>query len=98
VVVGDLRYAALFSHYSAQHPPVCEVEDEIMLGLYRDTIRRRGALLISTWEDDFDLFFRRIGRPRPKFIKYCEDYHAPLGGSIRHQRFVVGYLAPEKER
>ena len=97
VVVGELRYAALFSHYSAGHPPVCEAQDAIMFELYRDTIRRHGALLISNDAEDFDLFLQRVGRPGLKFRKYPVKYHAPLG-RIRQHRFVAGYLAPEKSR
>ena len=94
VVVGKLRYAALFSHYSAGHPPVCEAEDEIMLRLYRDAIRRHGALLISADSADFDLFFRRIGRNDVKLRRFSTRCRSLLGRE-RHPRFFVGYLAPE---
>ena len=94
VVVGGFRFAALFSHYSAGHPPVCEVEDEIMLELYRDTIRRHGALLIDNSEDVFDEFFRRIGRKKVKFLHDRTQCRALLGEE-RRPRFIVGYLAPE---
>lgn len=98
VVVGELRYAALFSHYSDAHPPVCEVEDEIMFHLYRDTIRHHGALLLSNRPEDFDLFYKWSGREKVKLTRYFVNCRSLLG-EHRKKRFFVGYLPPEgKER
>ena len=100
VVVGGLRLAALVDHYSQGHPPVCDPEDEIMIGLYRERIRIRGALLIDTGERDFDEFLKRCrrngGDVKVKFRKFQGEARAPFGGK-KQFTFVLGYLPPGTE-
>jgi hypothetical protein len=100
VVVGGLRLAALVDHYSKVHPPVCDPEDEIMIGLYRERIGKHGALLIDTNEKDFDKFLKRCRRDgedvKVKFKKFSVDARAPLG-SKKRLSFVLGYLPPGTE-
>ena len=92
VVVGGLRYAALYSHYSAGHPPVCEPDDDIMIELYRERIRRHGALLIDRDEADFSEFLKRA-KVKVRFTTLQIDCRSKLG-KPRKNRFVVGYLPP----
>ena len=97
VVVGGMRYAALYSHYTAGHPPVCDPEDAIMTELYREQIRRHGALLIDSDAADFNDFFQRIGREKVRFDResaFCRS----LFGKPRRKHFVVGVLPPETDR
>ena len=92
VVVGGLRYAALYSHYSAGHPPVCEADDEIMIDLYRERIRRHGALLIDSNARDFADFLKRVN-VKVQFKK-CRIKCRSLLGKPDTKGFVVGYLPP----
>ena len=92
VVVGGLRYAALYSHYSAGHPPVCEPDDEIMIDLYRERIRRHGALLIDSSEDDFVDFLKRAGA-EVRFVR-CRVGCRSLLGRRREKTVCIGYLPP----
>ncbi|MBP5530636.1 MAG: hypothetical protein J6Y54_01215, partial [Lentisphaeria bacterium] len=100
VVVGGLRLAALVDHYSKGHPPVCDPEDEIMIGLYRKRIRIRGALLIDTGERDFDEFLKRCRVDgcgvKVKFRRFPVEARAPFGGK-KQLSFVLGYLPPGTE-
>ena len=92
VVVGGLRYAALYSHYSAGHPPVCEPDDALMIDLYRERIRRHGALLIGSRESDFADFLKRAG-VKVDFTRRVGGCRSLLGRS-REKAFFVGYLPP----
>ena len=103
VLVGGLRFAALVDHYSAQHPPVCEPDDEVMIGLYRERIRRHGALLIDSKKrkgGEFDGFLRRcrIGGKEVKveFRVVRIEFRAPFGAE-KKRWFVLGYLPPGTE-
>ena len=100
VVVGGFRMAALVDHYSKGHPPVCDPEDEIMIGLYRERIQKHGALLIDTSEGDFKGFLKRCslnGRAvKVKFKKFPAEARAPFAGKERLS-FVLGYLPPGTE-
>lgn len=95
VVIGGLRYGALYSHYSPTHLPMCQVEDELMLELYRESVRRNGALLIDSGERKFTEFLQRIGA-EVQFKHYTIEFNAPLGES-RKKGFVVGFLPPGTE-
>ena len=93
VAVGGLRFAALVAHYSRQHPPVCEPDDDVMIDLYRETIRKHGALLIDAKEIDFDEFLKRAGGVEVKFIRVTIKYGARFGRK-KTRYFVLGYLPP----
>ena len=93
VVVGGLRFAALVDHYSAQHPPVCEPDDDLMIDLYREKIRKHGALLIDAGERDFDEFLKRAGGVKVKF-KHCPLKYRARFGKTKKREFVLGYLPP----
>ena len=100
VVVGGLRFAALVDHYSAQHPPVCEPDDEVMIDLYREKIKRHGALLIDSREKDFEDFLKRCSLGG-KEVK-VEFRHVPIKfgsrfGKKKKREFVLGYLPPGTE-
>ncbi len=92
LVIGGLRFAALVDHYSAEHPPVCDPEDEVMIGLYRERIRKHGALLINSGVEDLEAFVKRTDHP-VRFKKYSVPYHAPWG-RVKKRGFVVGILPP----
>ena len=95
VAVGGLRFAALLDHYSKQHPPVCEPDDEVMIDLYREKIRKHGALLIDAGEKDFDEFLKRAGAKvafRRVQIKFGSRF-----GKRKTRWFVLGYLPPGTE-
>ena len=92
VVVGGLRYGALYSHYSAGHPPVCEPDDEIMIGLYRERIRRCGAVLVDSNTKELSDFLKRA-KVEVRFEK-CRIECRSLLGKPRKKSFVVGYLPP----
>ena len=100
VVLGGLRFAALVDHYSKTHPPVCDPEDEIMIGLYRERIEKHGALLVDSGERDFDGFLKRCrldGRAvNVKFKRFPVDARAPFG-SRKQLSFVLGFLPPGTE-
>ena len=93
VVVGGLRFAALVDHYSGQHPPVCEPDDDVMIDLYREKIRKHGALLIDAGERDFDGFLKRAGGVKVKF-KHCPIRYRARFGKTKKREFVLGYLPP----
>lgn len=95
VVVGGLRYAALVDHYSAGHPPVCDPEDEVMIDLYRERIRRHGALLIDSSPGDFKTFLERTNA-QVSFEKHLFRYKSLLGRE-KKRTFVLGYLPPGTE-
>ncbi|MBQ9503136.1 MAG: glycosyltransferase family 39 protein [Lentisphaeria bacterium] len=95
VAVGGLRFAALLDHYSRQHPPVCEPDDDVMIDLYRERIRKHGALLIDAREKDFDEFLKRAGTKvvfRRCMIKFGSRF-----GKKKTRYFVLGYLPPGTE-
>lgn len=92
VVVGGLRFAALVDHYSAGHPPVCEPDDELMIDLYRERIRRQGALLIESRPAEFEEFLKRIDVP-VSFEKHYFKYKS-LFGREKKRTFILGYLPP----
>ena len=101
VVVGGLRFAALVSHYSAQHPPVCDPEDDLMIGLYREKIRKHGALLVDSRPQDFDKFLKRCrrldgGEVKVKFTARPLKYRARFG-KTKKRPVVFGYLPPGTE-
>ena len=101
VVVGGLRFAALVDHYSAQHPPVCDPEDKIMIALYRERIRQRGALLIDSDKKDFDEFLKHCRFEGGEGIKvdfkeFQVEARAPFGKKKKRE-FVLGYLPPGTE-
>lgn len=92
VVVGGLRFAALYSHYSVGHPPVCEPDDEIMIDLYRERIRRHGALLVDSSVKDFADFLK-YAKVEVRFKKIRVKCRSFLGKPDT-KGFVVGYLPP----
>lgn len=92
VVVGGLRFAALVDHYSAGHPPVCEPDDEVMIELYRERIRRHGALLIESRPTEFEDFLKRLNVP-VSFEKHRFKYKS-LFGPEKKRTFILGYLPP----
>ena len=96
VVVGRLRFAALIDHYSAQHPPVCDPDDDVMIDLYRERIRRRGALLIDSNPEELKAFLERAGGAPVKFGWHRVRFRA-IFGKERAQDFALGYLPPGTE-
>ena len=96
VAVGGLRFAALLDHYSAQHPPVCEPDDDVMIGLYRGKIKEHGALLIDSGERDFDEFLKRAGGVKVKFERVQIKFGSRFGKK-KTRYFVLGYLPPGTE-
>lgn len=96
VAVGGLRFAALVDHYSLQHPPVCEPDDDVMIGLYRDRIRKHGALLVDSREGDFDEFLKRAGGVQVKFERVRINFGSRFGRK-KTRYFVLGYLPPGTE-
>ena len=92
LVIGGLRFAALVGHYSSEHPPVCDPEDEVMIGLYRDRIKTHGALLIDSGTKDFEAFLKRADHP-VRFKKHRITFHAPWG-RVKKRSFVLGVLPP----
>ncbi|MBQ6353077.1 MAG: glycosyltransferase family 39 protein [Lentisphaeria bacterium] len=92
LVIGGLRFAALVDHYSSAHPPVCDPEDEVMIALYRDRIRERGALLVDAKIRDFDGFLKRVEVP-VRFQKHRVSFSARFGKK-KNRGFVVGVLPP----
>ena len=95
VAVGGLRFAALLDHYSCQHPPVCEPDDDVMIGLYREKIRNHGALLIDAGEKDFDEFLKRAGTK--VVFRHCRIKFGSRFGKKKTRYFVLGYLPPGTE-
>lgn len=96
VLVGGLRFAALVDHYSKGHPPVCEPDDDVMIGLYRAKIKEHGALLIDAREQDFDEFLKRAGGAKVNFRR-CEVRFGSRFGKKKRRHFVLGYLPPGTE-
>jgi len=100
VVVGGLRFAALVDHYSKGHPPVCDPEDDMMIGLYRERIRKHGALLVDSSDKDFVAFLKRC-RLDGKAVKVDfrigqAEARAPFGKK-KIRAFVLGFLPPGTE-
>ena len=92
MVVGGLRYAALVDHYMPGHPPVCEPDDDVMIDLYRERIKRHGALLIDREPADLEEFIKRAGIPvklEKRRVKYRSRF-----GRTRSSEFVLGFLPP----
>ena len=97
VVVGGLRFAALVDHYGKTHPPVCDPEDEVMIGLYRERIRKHGALLIDSRQSDLEEFLKRCriggGPVKVDFRTFKVEARAPFGEQ-ESRTYVLGYLPP----
>ena len=96
VVVGGLRLAALVDHYSRMHPPVCDPEDDVMIDLYRERIRKHGALLIDGAPEEFQAFLKRAGGVKVEFERHRIKYGARFGKK-KTRSFVLGYLPPGTE-
>ena len=94
VVVGGLRYAALFDHYSPGHPPVCDPEDELAIGLYRERIQKYGALLIDRDAAEIDKILIRVEAPEKPKPETLRVSYRSLFGRRRVCTFAVAYLPP----
>ena len=92
VVVGGLRYAAIFDHYSPRHPLGCESDDDLSVDLCREQIERYGALLIDSKLRDLNPFLNRLETP----VEFEECYIAyrSLLGETKSRHLFMAYLPP----
>ncbi len=92
LVIGSCRFAVLFSHYTADHPYVCDPEDEVMIELFQDSLARNGALVICGDSRKLQPLFRRLSAPVE--LKPCTVAFRAPWGRTRKRRFVVGVIPP----
>lgn len=92
VVVGGLRYAAIFDHYSPRHPLGCEADDDLSVRLHRAQIERYGALIIDSKFDDLETFLGRLDAP-VEFERVRIEYRSLLG-ETKSRTLLLAYLPP----
>ena len=92
VVVGGLRYAAIFDHYSPRHPLGCESDDDLSIRLHRAQIERYGALIIDSKRRDLNPFLKRIDTPI--VLEKHELHYRSLLGKPESRTLYMGYLPP----
>ena len=92
MVVGDLRHAVIFDHYSKGHPPACEIDDDVMIDMYRERIYRHGALVIAGREEYMKMLLKLIDNPIK--IETRRVVYRSLMGKTKSRGFFLGFLPP----
>ena len=71
---------------------MCDHDDVTAVELYRERIKRHGAVLIASRESDFGDFLK-LARVKVRFKKIRVNCRSLLGKPKKNS-FVVGYLPP----
>ena len=103
MVVGTRFEATLLEKYLPHHPPACEVDDPVVLELYRKKIRTEGALLIAPGnrkdrppEKIFENFFQEIGCTQPVIFEKHTYYYQAKFGKKKKRIYYLGFLPPQE--
>ena len=97
LVYGDRWLAGVVQNYSPRRPRACASNDVCNMELYRDRLKKEGALIIFRKDEDYSADFRAAGLEPVKLTHVEHTYKAQLGRRKRTS-LLLGYLPPAEER
>ena len=96
LVYGDRWLAGVVQNYSPRRPRACVHGDICNMELYRDRLKREGALVIFKKDKDFSEEFRAAGLEPVELLSFEYTCRAQFGRKKRTSLFL-GYLPPAKD-
>ncbi|MBQ7695381.1 MAG: glycosyltransferase family 39 protein [Lentisphaeria bacterium] len=96
LVYGDRWFAGVIQNYSPHRPKTCVSGDICNMELYRDRLKREGALIIFKGRKDYAAEFRAAGLEPVELFPVEHTFKAPFGRKKRTALFL-GYLPPAEE-
>ena len=95
LVYGDRWLAGVIQNYSPHRPRACVYGDLCNMELYRDRLKREGALIIFKGRKDYSADFLAAGLEPVELRPFEHTFKAQFGRRKRTTLFL-GYLAPEQ--
>ena len=96
LVYGDRWFAGVVQNYSPHRPRACVHGDVCNMELYRDRLKKEGALIIFRKPADYSAEFRAAGLEPAELLPFEYVYKAQFGRKKRTSVYL-GYLPPAKE-
>ena len=96
LVYGDRWFAGVIQNYSPRRPRTCVSGDICNMELYRDRLKREGALIIFKRKKDYAAEFRAAGLEPVELFPLEHTFKAQFGRRKRTTLYL-GYLPPAKD-
>jgi len=97
LVYGDRWLAGVVQNYSPHRPRACVHKDVCNMELYRDRLKREGALIIFNGKTDYSKAFRAAGLEPVELVTFPYTYTSQFGRK-KHDKLSFGYLPPSDKK
>lgn len=97
LVYGDRWLAGVVQNYSPHRPSACVHKDVCNMELYRDRLKREGALVIFNGRTDYSAEFRAAGLEPVELVTFPYTYTSQFGRK-KHDKLSFGYLPPADKK
>ena len=97
MVYGDRWLAGVVQNYSPHRPRACVRKDVCNMELYREKLKRDGALIVFNGPDDYAADFRAAGLEPVPLVTFPYSYTSQFGRK-KHDKLSFGYLPPAEKK